>query len=69
MKELPRGPTEQNAPDSLWKPRILNMRYPVKVIYLGVVDCPQDEDKFYDQIMLDRVSHAKVLTHASKNIF
>ena len=43
------------------------MRYPVKVIYLGVVDCPQDEDKFYGRIILERVSRAKVLTVASKN--
>ena len=67
MKELPRGPTEKNAADSLRKPRIHNRRYPVKVIYLGVIACPQDEDNFYGLIMIERVSHAKVLTRASKN--
>ena len=36
-------------------------------MYLGVVACPQDEDKFYGRIILERVSRAKVLTSASKN--
>ena len=52
MKELPRGPTEKNAPDALRKPIIRNRGYPVKLMYLGVVTCPQDEDNFYGRIML-----------------
>ena len=67
MKELIRGPKEKNAPDNLRKPRVCNRRYPIKAIYLGVIDFPQDEDNFDDQIILERVSHAKVLTRASKN--
>ena len=46
MKELPRGPTQKNSPDVLRKPMICNRRYPVKVMYLGVVVCTQDEDIF-----------------------
>ena len=67
MKDLPRGPTEKNEPDALRKPRIRNMMYPVKVMYLGVIACTQDEDNFDDRIVLERVWYAKVQTHASKN--
>ena len=42
------------------------MRHPFKVMYLGVIDCPQYQDKFYGQIMLERVSCEKLLTRASK---
>ena len=44
-------------------------RYPVKVMYLGIVDCPQDEENFDGRIMLERVSRAKVLTLASQFVF
>ena len=67
MKDLIRGTKEKNASDSLRKPRVCNRRYPIKAMHLGVIDFPQDKDNFDDQIILERVSHAKVLTRASKN--
>ena len=67
MKDLPMGPIDKDAPDALQTPSIFNRRYPVKVMYLGVVACLQDKDNFGSRIMLERVSHAKFLTRASKN--
>ena len=67
MKELPRGPTEKNEPDDLWKAMIRNRRYTVKAMYLGVVDCTQDEYNFDGRIMIERLTSEKVLTCASKN--
>ena len=66
MKVLPWGATEQNATYPLRKPRVLNSRYTVRLMYLGVIACPQDEDNFDVRIILERVSHAKVLTRDSK---
>ena len=43
------------------------MRYIVKVMYLGFFACTQDQDNFDGHIMIERVSHAKFLTRASKN--
>ena len=67
MNELIRGEIEKNAPDTLQKPSIFNIMYPVKVMYLGLVYFPQDEDNFDGRIMLERDSCEKVLAHASKN--
>ena len=67
MNELIRGEIEKNAHDTLQKPSIFNIMYPVKVMYLGLVDFPQDQDNFDGRIMLERDSCEKVLAHASKN--
>ena len=41
--------------------------YTIKAMYFGVNTFPQYEDNFDGQIMLERVSRAKVLTCDSKN--
>ena len=65
MKEPTRGAIDQNSPDALQKPKICNIIYTVKVIYLGVVACLQEKNNSDGRIMLVRVSCAKVLTRAS----
>lgn len=67
LKVLPQGESEQNAPDAVAVPKIRSRRYPVKVMYLGVVARPQDEHDFDGRVFLKRVSRPKVQGRASRN--
>jgi len=49
------------------RPKIRSRRYPVKVMYLGVVACPLDEHDFDGRIFLKRVSRRRKVTRASRN--
>jgi hypothetical protein len=49
------------------RPSIRSRRYPVKVMYLGVVAAPRTEHSFDGRILLERVSHRKKLVRSSRN--
>jgi len=71
---LPMGPTEQIPIDGettrragRGAPKIRSRRFPVKVMYLGVVSKPHDEHGFDGRILLEQVSREKTITRATKH--
>ena len=67
VKILPKADCEQTAPDIVELPRIRSRRFPVKVMFLGVVACPNDEHDFDGKILLKRVSRRRQVHRASTN--
>ena len=70
MKKLPltkAGKNSENKVPMYRRPKIRSRRYPVKVMYLGVVANPNEEKDFDGRIYLERVSRQKTVTRASRN--
>lgn len=67
MKILPTTAVEAGHVYTYRPPRIRSRRYPAKVMYLGVVACPQLQHNFDGRVCLHRVSRTKILTRASRN--
>ena len=66
MKKLPKGEDEIKIPE-YQKPKIRSQRYPVKVMYMGVVAAPNAPRNFDGRIYLKRVSTKKKQARASRN--
>jgi hypothetical protein len=67
LKILPSNNNEMGQVAQYRRPRIRSRQYPVKVMYLGVVACPQPDKNFDGRVALGRVSIWKTLTRASRN--
>ena len=67
IKVLPQGENEQIAPDALNLPKIRSRRFPVKVMFLGVVAAPNEDHNFDGRIMMKRISKRRKTTRASRN--
>jgi len=67
LKELP--PIEGKDPESckLKRPKATSQRYPVKIIYMGVIARPRPEHNFDGKILPLRVSDVRQLTQATSN--
>ena len=66
MKVLPKAEHEPREP-KYRKPKMRSRRYPVKVMYLGVVANPQEEHNFDGRVYLKRVSNQVTTTRRSTN--
>lgn len=66
MKVLPREESEL-SPVVYKRPQMRNRRFPIKVMYLGVVACPVEEHGFDGKVFLKRVSKRKTVARASRN--
>jgi hypothetical protein len=66
LKILPQGSTEANIP-MYRRPKIRSRRYPVKVMFLGVVANPQPEKNFDGRVLLECVSRQKIVGRATRN--
>ena len=66
MKVLPKAEHEPREP-KYRKPKMRSRRYPVKVMYLGVVANPQEERNFDGRVYLKRVSNQVTATRRSTN--
>ena len=66
LKVLPQAASE-NLVEPYKRPRIRSRRYPVKVMYLGVVAAPRAEHLFDGRILLERVSRRRTLLRSSRN--
>lgn len=67
MKVLPTTDDDRGRIPPAKRPRIRSRRYPVKVMYMGVVACPQLEKGFDGRVLLERVSRQKQLSRSSRN--
>jgi len=67
LKVLPKNEEEAGQPVPYRRPRIRSRRYPVKVMYLGVVAAPRVDYSFDGRVCLHRVSRRKTLARASRN--
>ena len=66
LKNLPKG--EMEAGDPIYKrPTIRSRRFPVKVMFLGVVACPNEDRGFDGRIFLKRISERRATTRMSRN--
>lgn len=59
IKILPLGDDEEEDADFILQPKVRNRRYPVKVMFLGIVINPNDDHNFDGRIHLERVSKSK----------
>ena len=66
LKVLPKVANETSV-EPYKRPRIRSRRYPVKVMYLGVVAAPRTDHLFDGRILLERVSRRKTLLRSSRN--
>ena len=66
LKILPKGEHEIMDPH-YQAPKIRSRRYPVKVMYLGVVASPHPNHDFDGRVFLKRVSNTKTLTRSTRN--
>jgi hypothetical protein len=66
LKVLPKVASETTL-KAYKRPSIRSRRYPVKVMYLGVVAQPRTEHSFDGRILLERVSRRKKLVRSSRN--
>ena len=66
MKKLPKLDHEEHEPTYV-KPKICSRRYHVKVMYLGVVACPNPEHDFDSRVFLKRVSNRVPAQRTSQN--
>ena len=66
LKHLPKVASETLV-EPYKRPSIRSRRYPVKVMYLGVVAAPRSEYSFDGRILLERVSRRKKLSRDSRN--
>ena len=60
VKVLPKGEAEEVEPTYL-SPKIRSRRYPVKVMYLGIVVCPNEDHNFDGRVMLKRISKEEMV--------
>lgn len=67
MKILPALTIERGNVTAYRAPHIRSRRHPAKVMFLGVVACPQSAHNFDGKVCLHRVSKTKVLARASRN--
>lgn len=67
MKVLPTAANEIGIMTAYRAPRIRSRRHPAKVMFLGVVACPQLANNFDGRVCLHRVSKTKILSRSSKN--
>ena len=67
IKKLPTDVTEVGNIQAYQLPRIRSRRFPTKVMFMGVVACPQPRYNFDGRVYLHRVSQTKRLARASKN--
>jgi hypothetical protein len=66
LKDLPLDPNlEPAGADKLFFPKATSRRFPVKVMYMGVVGRPNLEQNFDGKILLLRVSRPKQLSRAT----
>ena len=66
LKMLPKGETEGGEP--IYKrPTIRSRRFPVKVMFLGVVGCPNEDRDFDGRIFLKRISERRPAGKTSRN--
>lgn len=66
MKQLPQQQAEE-ADVVYRRPKVVSRRFPVKVMFLGVVACPNPTHKFDGRVFLKRVSKEVEVTRASRN--
>ena len=66
IKNLPQQKSESVGP-TYKKGKIRCRRFPVKVMYMGVVACPNEERNFEGKILLKRVSERVKLSRATFN--
>jgi hypothetical protein len=67
LKMLPTLAHEVGQVTGYKRPRIRSRRYPVKVMFLGVVANPQPEHDFDGRIAIERVSQQKIISRSSRN--
>ena len=67
MKILPTTTHEAGQVQPYRPPRIRSRRHPAKVMFLGVVACPQPSNNFDGRVCLHRVSKTKILGRATRN--
>ena len=60
LKHLPRAPQKLEGIDCVKRPRVLSRRFPVKVMFMGVVAKPLPELGFDGIIFLKRISEKKL---------
>ena len=66
MKKLPKGDHEEHEPTYV-QPKICSRCYPVKVMYLGVVACPNPEHDFDGRVFLKHISNREPAQRTSRN--
>ena len=66
IKHLPKGQHEEVEPTYVL-PKIRSRRYPVKVMFLGVVACPNRDHNFDGRVFLKRVSKVEIVQRISRN--
>ena len=67
LKHLPRGTHEPKGVDRVKRPRSLSRRFPVKVMFMGVVSKHLLELGFDGRIFLKRISERKVWKKTNYN--
>ena len=67
LKHLPRGPHEPEGVDRVKLPRALSRRFPIKVMFMGIVAKPLHEIGFDGGIFLKRITERKVWKKTSYN--
>jgi len=67
LKELPANESENSEDCKLKRPKATSRRYPVKIMYMGVVARPRPEHNFDGKILLLRVSERRQLKQATAN--
>ena len=67
LKHLPPGPHKLEGIDRVKRPRALSRRFPVKVMFVGVVVKPLPEHGFDGRILLERIPERKVWKKTSYN--
>lgn len=64
MEKLPKGTHESSTP-IYQQPKVRKRKYYVKIMFVGIVGCPQSKYGFDGQVMLKRISN---LQKVSKGI-
>ena len=67
LNYLPQRPHKQEGIDRVKLPRALSCRFPVRVIFMGVVATPLPEIGFDGRIFLKRISERKAWKKTSYN--
>jgi len=67
VKKLPTDVTEVGPIHAYRKPRVQSRRFRTKVMFMGVVACPQPGYNFDGRVYLSRVSRTKRLARSSRN--
>ena len=67
VKKMPTDVTEVGPINAHRKPRVQSRRFRTKVMFMGVVACPQPRYNFDGRVYLSRVSRTKRLARSSRN--